>query len=132
EPDVLEDESPTYRPRDFRSARIRGDRRFRLEEIEHVLQVERLLVDGAGSHQQTLDQVATAGEGGGKKGERADGDDACNGTDQDDDVGGIVPERAQDRQQRRNDPLADRELLVLLIEFVRQHPVAFYHPRRQT
>ena len=111
---------------------MRGDRRLHLEEEEQVAQVEPLLVDGARSEQEPLDEIAPAGERRREKRERAERDGTRHSARNDDDVRSVIPGGPKKRQRRADEGFTRRELAVLAIPPLGQHAIPLGEPPGET
>ena len=100
------------------------------QEGEQVVEVEALLEDLRQREQHPLDQVAALAEGAREEGEHADGEEAGrrpvadHGEIDDHRVGAVVAQRADRREQARDQAPTDRERLVGLVELLGEPVVA--------
>src|SRR6202044_2033709 len=122
ESDVLEDEADTDRTR--HRAFARNDVRVDLEEEEQIAQVEGLLVHVARLEQKPLKDVAILPKRGREKGHLADRDRSDARLEQYEHIRRVVSERPKEGQRGAHPRAANRERLVLLVESVRDGPVA--------
>src|SRR5262249_47130078 len=128
---VFEHETVANRPRHGPGAGFRVDGGTHIEKVEKVLQVQALLINVAGAQQQPLYQPAGALEGTRQERERAQADGSRYRSYQNYDIGAIVSRRANDRKPGSSDRPADRQLLVLPIKPVGQHPEPLDQPGRE-
>ena len=109
-----------------------ADPGLEIEEGEQILQIERLLEELGQRQQKPLDQVPALPEGSGEKGQHAKGKGPGgrlmpgHGEIDDRDIRPVVPERADQGEQRGDHRAANRQLAVRLVELVRKLGVLPY------
>src|SRR4051812_47017443 len=108
------------------------NRGLHVEKHEQIAQVKRLLEDIARRQQDVLNHISSATKRGCEEGERADGDVATHGADEDDDVCRVVSHRPNDRQRSADDSAANREIAVFLVETLRELAIPVGEPRSKT
>src|SRR6202049_1699705 len=132
ETNILEHESRLNLRWHWPGIRRRLDRRPHLEEHKQVSEVQRLLGDVTRGEQNVLNDIAAAPERRSEECQSPDSDVAFDGADQNDDVRGVITDRAQYREQCTDDSAPDREVSVLLIESLREIAVSLRQPGRET
>src|SRR2546423_2438765 len=108
------------------------DRRLHVEEHEQVAQIKCLLENVAPRQQDVLNYISSATERSREEGERADGDVATHGANEDDNVGSVVADRPNDGQRSADYSATNRESAILLIETLRKLAIPVGQPGSQT
>ncbi len=115
----------TYGPRRWKSIGWRNDARLRLEEIEKVLDVQRLFGDVVEAGKKAFDQASGPRKRAGQKGKAADGKRAGQSAHQNQNVSSVVAGRGQQIQKRAGNRALNCQGFVLAIEAVKQIARAF-------